>query len=153
MLPLRASVDWERGQWSVSPLFPMLLHYWNLTIRLFNVISWILVGVLPLCRDAVGVFYRPSRLVKWERERERGYWEWEREKKRILDRYYCEFHRYGITWYYIVLLSLFRFIFFLSIRTATTVAVFVFAFFLTFLLLSFFAFIFYVCVCVCVCVS
>ena len=36
---------------------------WSLSIRVFNVISWTLVGrVLPLCRDAVGVFYSPSRM-------------------------------------------------------------------------------------------
>ena len=37
------------------------LHYWNLTIRLFCVISRkLLSGVLPPCRDAVNVFYSPS---------------------------------------------------------------------------------------------
>ena len=43
---------------------PKLQHYWNLTIRLFCIISRTLVeaGVLPLCRCAVGVFYSPSRL-------------------------------------------------------------------------------------------
>ena len=35
------------------------LHYWNLTIILFYVICRTL---LPLFRDAVGVFYSPSRL-------------------------------------------------------------------------------------------
>ena len=36
-------------------------HHWNLTIRLFRVISWTLCeGVLPLCRSAVGVFKAPS---------------------------------------------------------------------------------------------
>ena len=40
-------------------------HYWNITIRLFSVISRTLVGgVLPLCRCAVDVFYSPSRLGK-----------------------------------------------------------------------------------------
>ena len=40
-----------------------LQHYWSLTIRLFSVISRTLVGgVLPLCRDSVGVFYSPSWL-------------------------------------------------------------------------------------------
>ena len=42
---------------------PKLQHYWNLTIRLFSVISRTLVegggGVLLLCRGAVGVFYAP----------------------------------------------------------------------------------------------
>ena len=40
------------------------LHYWSLTIRLFNIISRTLVvrEVLPLCRDAVCVFYSPSQL-------------------------------------------------------------------------------------------
>ena len=42
---------------------PKLQHYWSLTIRLFNVIPRTLIGeVLPICRDAVGVFYSPNRL-------------------------------------------------------------------------------------------
>ena len=42
---------------------PKLLRYSSLTIKLFSVISRVLFGgVLPLCRDAVGVFYSPSRL-------------------------------------------------------------------------------------------
>ena len=41
----------------------MLQHYWSVTIRLFSVISRTRVGgVLPLCRDPVGVFCSPSRL-------------------------------------------------------------------------------------------
>ena len=43
-----------------TPYFPKLQHYWNLTIRSFNFIFWTLigeVGVLPLCRKAVGLFY------------------------------------------------------------------------------------------------
>ena len=37
-----------------------------LTIKLFSVISRTLVGgVLPLCRDAVSVFYRPKPMVGW----------------------------------------------------------------------------------------
>ena len=40
-------------------------HYWNLTIRLFTIISRTLVGwVLPLCREAVCIFYSPSQLRK-----------------------------------------------------------------------------------------
>ena len=42
-----------------------LQHYWNLTNRLFSVISRTPVvcgGVLPLYRDAVGVFCSPSQL-------------------------------------------------------------------------------------------
>ena len=42
---------------------PKLQYYCNLTIRLFSVISGTLFGgVLPLCRDAVNIFYSPSRL-------------------------------------------------------------------------------------------
>ena len=42
---------------------PTLQHYWSLTIRLFSIISRTLVkGDLPLCRDAVGVFYSSNRL-------------------------------------------------------------------------------------------
>ena len=42
-----------------------LQHYWNLTIRVFCVISLTLIGeVLTFCREAVGIFYRPSQLGK-----------------------------------------------------------------------------------------
>ena len=55
----------EWWQWRVSLHSLKLLHYWNLTIRLFSVITRTLVGgVLPLCRGAVGVFYSPSQLGK-----------------------------------------------------------------------------------------
>ena len=44
--------------------FPKLQHYWSLTIRLFSIISRTQVWeVLPLCRDAGGVFYNPIHLV------------------------------------------------------------------------------------------
>ena len=50
-------------QWKSIPHSSKLQHYWNLTIRLFSVISRTLVaGVLPFCREAVGVFYSPSQL-------------------------------------------------------------------------------------------
>ena len=48
--------------------FPKLQHHWNLTIRLFSCLvsypghSW--GGVLPLWREAVGIFYSPSWLGK-----------------------------------------------------------------------------------------
>ena len=43
------------------PHSPKLQHYWNLTIRLFSVISRTLVGeVFPLCREAESVFYSTS---------------------------------------------------------------------------------------------
>ena len=59
----RPECTWEWWQWRSTPHFPKLQHYRSLTIRLFSVISWTLVGVvLLLCRDAVGVFYSPSRL-------------------------------------------------------------------------------------------
>ena len=47
-----------------TPHSSKLQHYSNLTIRLFSIISrtHIGVGVLPLCREAVGVFYNPSQL-------------------------------------------------------------------------------------------
>ena len=56
MLPLQARVDLHS---------PKLQHYWNLTIRLFSVIYSGHSGgegVLPLCREAVGIFYSPNRL-------------------------------------------------------------------------------------------
>ena len=45
---------------------PKLQHYESLTIRLFWVISRTLVGVwvLLICRDAISVFYSPSRQWK-----------------------------------------------------------------------------------------
>ena len=59
---------WERRRWRGTPHSLKFQHHWNLTIRLFSVISRTLVGwVLPLCRDAVGVFYSPSRLGKTRR--------------------------------------------------------------------------------------
>ena len=55
----------SNGLWRGIPHFPKLQHHWCLTIRLFRVISWTLIGgVLLLCRKAIGVFYRPSRLGK-----------------------------------------------------------------------------------------
>ena len=55
---------WEWWQWRSNPHSPKLQHCWNLSNRLFSVISRTLVGggVLPLSREAVGVFYSPSRL-------------------------------------------------------------------------------------------
>ena len=56
---------WEQCQWRGILHSPKLQHYWNLTIRLFSVISRILIGgrgVLPLCKEAVGVFYSPIQL-------------------------------------------------------------------------------------------
>ena len=53
----------ERWQWRGTPHSTKLQHYWSLTIRLFSVISSThLGGILPFCRDAVDVFYRPRRL-------------------------------------------------------------------------------------------
>ena len=47
-----------------------ITHYSNLTIRLFSVITWTLIGkeVLSLCRVAVSVFYSPSQLSKFKIE-------------------------------------------------------------------------------------
>ena len=54
---------WGRWQWRRTPHSPKLQHYWSMTIRLFDVIYRTLVtGVLPLCRDTVGVLYSPCRL-------------------------------------------------------------------------------------------
>ena len=57
---------WEQWQWRGTPHSPKLQHCWNLTIRLFSVISRTLVRgwVLPLCRGAVSVFYSPTWLGK-----------------------------------------------------------------------------------------
>ena len=58
------SGPWSIGNERNTPHFPMLPHYWILTIGLFSVISRTLDGeeVLALCRDAVDVFYSPKRL-------------------------------------------------------------------------------------------
>ena len=54
MIPFRCRVDGAIKGYSAFP-----------TIRLFSVISRTLVGgVLPLCREVVGVFYSPSLLGK-----------------------------------------------------------------------------------------
>ena len=68
---------------------PKVLHYWNLTIRLFNVISRTLIaarggGFLALCREAVDIFYSPSRLGKpmeafWY-DPQKDYPEWSQEE-------------------------------------------------------------------------
>ena len=61
----RPEWTWEQWQWRGTQLSTKLQLYWNLTIRLFSVISRTLVeGVLPLCREAVSVFYSPSWLGK-----------------------------------------------------------------------------------------
>ena len=54
---------WERWEWRGTPRSPKLQHYWNLTIKLFSVISRTHIGgVLTLCREVVGVFYSPNWL-------------------------------------------------------------------------------------------
>ena len=53
----------ERWQWRYYPHSTKFQHYWNLSIRLFNVKSRTLFGgILPLCWDDVSVFYCSSRL-------------------------------------------------------------------------------------------
>ena len=52
---------WEQWQWRGTLHSPKLKHYWNVTIRLFNVISRTLIGGV-LSPFAVGVFYSPSQL-------------------------------------------------------------------------------------------
>ena len=53
---------WERLHRRGTLHSVKLQHYWSLTVRLFSVINRTLVErVLPLCREAVGVFCSPSR--------------------------------------------------------------------------------------------
>ena len=69
VLPFRARVDLGAMAMKGAPHSPKLQHHWNLTIRLFSVISRTLISeLLPLSSGAVGVFYSPSRLSKrsWE---------------------------------------------------------------------------------------
>ena len=48
------------------PHSSMLHHYWSTTFRLFCIIpGHSLEEILPLCRDAVGVFWSPSQLDHW----------------------------------------------------------------------------------------
>ena len=56
--------SWKWWQWRGTPHSPKIQYYWNLTIKLFRVITRTFVGrrVLSLFRDAAGVFYSPSRL-------------------------------------------------------------------------------------------
>ena len=59
---------WERWKWRGTQHPPKLQHYWSLTISFFFSLIFrkLVVGVLPLCWDAVRVFHRPSRLdVPW----------------------------------------------------------------------------------------
>ena len=57
----RPEWTWVRWKWRSTPHSPKFQNYWNLTIKLFSVISRTLVGgVLPFGRDAVGVFFNPS---------------------------------------------------------------------------------------------
>ena len=64
VLPLRVRVDVGAMAIKATPPPSKPQHQWNLTIRLFNVISRTRIrgGVLPFCRGAVSVFYSPSRL-------------------------------------------------------------------------------------------
>ena len=55
---------WEQWQWRSTPHSPKLQHYYSFTIRWLSVITKhsLREGVLPLGREAVGVFYSLSRL-------------------------------------------------------------------------------------------
>ena len=54
----------EHWQWRSTLYSPKLQHYWSLLIRLFNAIPRTFIGgeVVPLSRDAVGLFVCPSWL-------------------------------------------------------------------------------------------
>ena len=56
---------WEQWQWKGTSHSPKLPYYWNLTVRLFSVISRILVrGVLPLQKCRLSFGHEGSILVK-----------------------------------------------------------------------------------------
>ena len=58
MLTFWAIVDLGTMALRGCPHSPKSQHHWDLTIRLFSVIlRTLIVGVLPLCRGEVGVFY------------------------------------------------------------------------------------------------
>ena len=64
VLQFWARVDLEARAINGYSAFAKLQHHWNFIIRLFSVISRILIGgggLLLLCRGAVGVFYSTSR--------------------------------------------------------------------------------------------
>ena len=49
---------WDRVQLSGTTHSPILQHFWSLAIRLFYAKSRTLIWFfLPLCKDAIGVFY------------------------------------------------------------------------------------------------
>ena len=52
---------------TLSSMLAKFHHYWNLTIRLFSVISGhsLGVGLLPFYREAVDAFYSPSQRGIW----------------------------------------------------------------------------------------
>ena len=77
---------WEQWQWRGALYSPRPKHYWDLTIRLFSVITRTLIGgVLSLYRGAVGVFYSlPSRLGK-KTQKEYKYVESLSKRKRCTD--------------------------------------------------------------------
>ena len=54
------SAPGSNGNEGVLRIPQNLQHYWNLAIKLFRTL--IGMGVLPLSRDAVGIFYSPNRL-------------------------------------------------------------------------------------------
>ena len=60
----RPEWTWEWWQW-IDTLHSPNFQGWSLTIELFSIISGqsLGAGVLLLCRDAVNVFFSPSRLV------------------------------------------------------------------------------------------
>ena len=65
LLYSRPEWTWKQWQWKGALHFPKLQHYWELTIKLFRVMSGTFVGRgdLPLCREAVSVFSFSGR---WE---------------------------------------------------------------------------------------
>ena len=73
---------WKHWQWRGDPHFPKLQHYWNLTVRLFSVISRTLIGgVLPLTKKQL--VYSIAR-ANWV-----TYWYWV---------FYLEQHHSNVTW-------------------------------------------------------
>ena len=66
MLSLRAREDLGATAMKVYSVFPLALLLLDITIRIFDIISRTLVvgEVLPICRNAVGVFWSPSQLSK-----------------------------------------------------------------------------------------
>ena len=59
------SGHWEQWQWRSTPRFPKLQHFWNFTIRLFNVVSGNSLGVSYRSADDWAILELRFFLMVW----------------------------------------------------------------------------------------